>query len=181
MVGVCFGARWGGGVGAAFDPGAAVVVSFVTDGVREGLGRVWIGDGVAGPVELGVELAEGESTGGLPQERQAQRPEFAATDQGGSLRDRWKDFFVGDVAATSSAAPAVDRPDLFVDVFDPFEQVLTAGGEIEHVLVQRADFVSQLVFFPEQVLEAGVGDPPAVAAKWNKVAAMHVGRAGDGG
>jgi hypothetical protein len=55
--------------------------------------------------------------------------------------------------ATAPAAPGVvDWSDLVVDVLHPAEQVLPPGREVEQLLVDLSDLISQLIFLGEEGL-----------------------------
>jgi hypothetical protein len=52
--------------------GAALVIGLVTEGVGEGFGGMGMGDGVAGAVEMGVDVAEREGAARLAEDGEAE-------------------------------------------------------------------------------------------------------------
>ena len=83
------------------------------------------------------------------------------------------------MAALAAAVVAVGGAEFGVDAVEAFEQGLSAGGEVQEVLVDLAECVADVVFFREEALVARVGDG-GFAAEGDQVAAVDVGGAGDG-
>lgn len=88
-------------------------------------------------------------------------------------------MFVDGMAALAAAVVAVGGAELGVDAVKPLEQGLSAGGEVQEVLVDLPKLPADVVFFREEALVAGVGDG-GFAAQGDQVAAVDVGGAGDG-
>jgi hypothetical protein len=167
-----------GAVDAAFYAGATMLVSLVPEGVGQGLCRIAVRDGVARSVELGMEVPKREGTGGLAEEDQAEGPQLSTDDEGGLGRSGRK-WFVRDRAASPAAPGVVNRSNLVVYVFDLLEELLAAGGEVEELLVERADGLAELVLLTEEALQAGVGDCLRLATQRDEVAAVDIRQARD--
>lgn len=165
-------------VDAAFEAGATVLVSLVPEGIGQGLCRIPVRDGVAGPVELGVQVPKGQGSGGLAKKDQAEGPQLSTDDQGG-LGCSGRKWFVRDGATAATAPGVVNGTNLVVYVFDLLEELLAAGGKVEEFLVERANGSAQLVLLPEEALQAGIGNRLGLAAQRDEVAAVDIGQAGN--
>jgi hypothetical protein len=110
--------------------------------IGQGFDRMRVEDCVTGSVDLGVQLTKRERSPGLLEEGEAEGSELSSHDVGGVGGDGGKGCFIGDVASASAPTRGVGGADLVVETLGAVKQCLPARGEIEHLLIELADFVT---------------------------------------